>query len=86
MNQDPPVFLRRKQVEAITGTPCSSIYARMHDGLFPTAINIGTRSVAWIASEIYQLNAARISGQSDDQIRQLVLKLKANRNFKKEQA
>lgn len=55
-------ILRRKQVEARTGLPRSSIYQRMADGTFPKPISLGAaaeagvgakaRAVGWIESEV----------------------------------
>jgi len=43
-------------------------------------VNINVRSVGWPDAEILAINAARIAGQSDDQIRELVLRLHAKRS------
>ena len=45
-------FLRRPQVEAITGLSRSTIYAKMENGTFPRAIKLSARSVAWVESEV----------------------------------
>ena len=45
-------FLRRKQVEHITGLSRSSIYAMMAIGAFPRQKKIGLRAVAWRKEEI----------------------------------
>ena len=45
-------FLRRKQVEQITGLSRSSIYAMMATGDFPRQKKIGRRAVAWLKEEI----------------------------------
>lgn len=72
-------ILRRPQVEHETGFARSTIYLRIQQGLWPRPVRLGPRSVGWPADEIAALNAARIAGQSDDQVRQLVLKLEARR-------
>lgn len=62
-------ILRRKQVEARTGLPRSSIYARIRqnpkrpedfDPTFPQPVNIGAKAVGWIESEIDSWIAAQI--------------------------
>jgi prophage regulatory protein len=83
--KEQPLLLRRKQVEATTGLPCSTLYARINEGLFPSPVNIGARSVGWISTEISQLNGARITGQTDDQIRALVTQLHAARKTSKQE-
>lgn len=45
-------ILRRKQVEARTGLPRSTIYAGINAGTFPKPIQLGAQSVGWLASEI----------------------------------
>jgi len=49
---DKPRFLRLPDVIAKTGLSRSTIYERMAEGTFPSAINLGGRSVAWIEAEI----------------------------------
>ncbi|MFK4442884.1 prophage regulatory protein [Caballeronia udeis] len=45
-------ILRRKQVENETGLARSTIYDRMKDGTFPSAIKIGVKAVGWRAGDI----------------------------------
>jgi prophage regulatory protein len=45
-------IIRRKQVEARTGLSRSTIYQRIKEGTFPTAVSLGERAVGWIESEI----------------------------------
>ena len=52
-------FLRRKQVEHITGLSRSSIYAMMAKGTFPKQRKIGDRAVAWLKDEIDNWVASR---------------------------
>ncbi len=40
-------FLRRSEVERITGLSSSEIYRRIKDGKFPEPIQLGVRAVAW---------------------------------------
>jgi prophage regulatory protein len=49
-------------------------------------VKIGARAAGWPASEVQALNAARIAGKSDDEIRELVLKLEAARTSSKHAA
>lgn len=72
-------ILRRKQVEAESGYGRSTIYSRVAAGLFTKPVSLGGRAVGWPAYEVAVLNAARISGRSDDDIRELVEKLEAAR-------
>jgi prophage regulatory protein len=72
-------ILRRRQVEAETGYSRSTIYLRIAQKLWPRAVSLGPRAVGWPASDVIALNAARIAGRSDDEIRALVARLEANR-------
>jgi prophage regulatory protein len=54
-------FLRRPEVEKITGLPRSSIYERMAEGTFPKPIPLGGRSVAWIEAEIIDWQKKRVA-------------------------
>jgi len=74
-----PTILRRKHVEAETGYSRSTIYLRMSQRLWPKPVSLGPRSVGWPASEVGALNAARIAGRTDDEIRSLVAHLEAAR-------
>jgi prophage regulatory protein len=72
-------ILRRSTVESETGYSRSTIYLCISQGLWTRPISLGARAVGWPASDVYALNAARIAGQSDAQIRDLVTKLMAER-------
>ena len=54
-------ILRRSQVEAKTGLSRSTIYKRMREGTFPSAIPLGGRMVGWRVVDIDQFlkNPAR---------------------------
>ena len=45
-------ILRLPTVKAITGLSRSTIYLRMSEGSFPRQVNLGSRAVGWISSEI----------------------------------
>lgn len=72
-------ILRFGTVRELTGYSRSTIYLRIHGGLFPPAIALGPRSIGWPEAEIAALNAARIRGATDDDIRTLVATLVAAR-------
>jgi prophage regulatory protein len=57
----------------------STIYLRIAQGVFPRPVSLGGRAVGWPAGEVVSLNAARISGKSNSEIRDLVVKLEAAR-------
>ena len=73
-------ILRMPAVKAETGHRShASIYTAIKAGLFTTGIAISQRSVGWPDYEVSAINKARIAGQSDDQIRELVQRLHAKR-------
>lgn len=72
-------LLRLPIVKAETGASRSTIYLRIQQGLWPKPVKLGPRSVAWPASEVAALNAARIAGMADAEIRVLVATLEADR-------
>ena len=45
-------ILRLPTVKAITGLSRSTIYLRMSESSFPRQVNLGSRAVGWLASEI----------------------------------
>jgi len=73
-------ILRRKQVESESGYSRSTIYLRITQGLWTRPVSLGPRAVGWPASEVAALNAARIAGKTDDDIRKLVARLYAARD------
>lgn len=76
MNRKPiDPIMRVGAVKAATGNPKSTLYLRVAQGLLTPPIKIGARSAGWPSSEIAALNAARIAGKSDDDIRRLVMEL-----------
>ena len=77
--RSPLTILRRKQVQAETGYSRSTIYLRITQGLWPKPVSLGARAVGWPAAEVSALNAARIAGQPNEEIRALVARLEADR-------
>ncbi len=72
-------LIREPERRELTGIPTSSWYELIRDGLATPGVRLGRYSVGWPASELATINAARIVGHSDDQIRALVKKLVAAR-------
>jgi prophage regulatory protein len=69
-----------QSVKAETGHKShASIYTAIRNGLFTTGVAIGQRSVGWPSDEVLALNNARIAGQTDEQIKELVIRLHAKR-------
>jgi prophage regulatory protein len=72
-------ILRLPDVTRERGRKRSTHYLDIKNGLFTRPISIGARAVGWPAHEVEAVNAARIAGDSDDEIRALVVKLEAAR-------
>ena len=69
-------ILRMSAVKAETGHAShASVYTAIHEGLFTVPVPIGQRAGGWPDTEVRAINAARIAGKSDAQIRELVAKL-----------
>ena len=72
-------ILRRPHVQAACGLSRSSLYAHVKLGTFTRPVRIGQRSVGWPSREVEALNTARIAEVDDTAIRQLVVRLHADR-------
>lgn len=74
------LILRLPEVKRAMGHRAdASIYNAIRAGLFTNGVAIGQRAKGWPDYEVNAINAARIAGQSDDQIRELVKMLHAKR-------
>ena len=73
-------IFRMPAVKAETGHRShASIYNAIKAGLFTKPVQIGQRSVGWPSDEVQAINAARIAGKSETEIRELVKVLHAKR-------
>ena len=73
-------ILRMPAVKVETGHKShASIYTAIKVGLFTQPVPIGERSVGWPDYEVAAINRARIAGQSEADIRELVKRLHAKR-------
>ena len=72
-------ILRLPEIKRNTGLSRSTIYLRITQGAFTKPVTLGGRAVGWPAHEVEALNAARISGKSDAEVRDLVTTLEAAR-------
>ena len=76
-------ILRIPGVKAESGYSRSTIYLRVAQGLWTKPIRLGARAVGWPAIEVAAINAARIAGKSETEIRKLVLQLESDRKAAK---
>lgn len=72
-------ILRLPSVLSESGLSRSTLYLRISQGLWTRPISLGGRAVGWPASEVATLNAARIAGHSDTEVRDLVRVLESER-------
>ena len=73
-------ILRMPAVKAETGHRShASIYNAVRAGMFTKPVQIGERSVGWPSQEVQAINAARIAGKSQAELRELVSRLHAKR-------
>ena len=82
MTDQVEAILRRPRVEAVSGYSRSTIYLRITQRLWTRPVSLGPRAVGWPAGEVAAINAARIAGKSDDEIRALVAQLETARTAK----
>ena len=75
----PQTIFRFPSVKSESGYSRSTVYLRISQGLWTKQVSLGPRCVGWPAHEVAALNAARIAGKTDEEIRALVLKLEAAR-------
>ena len=72
-------ILRIPTVKIRSGYSRPTIYLRISQGLWTSPVSLGPRAVGWPDYECDSLTAARISGKTDAEIRDLVLKLESAR-------
>lgn len=72
-------IVRLPAVKCESGLSRSTIYLRISQRLWTKPVSLGARAVGWPSDEVAALNAARIAGKTDDEIRSLVAKLEAAR-------
>lgn len=70
---------RLPAVKSQSGLSRSTIYSLAARGLWTKPVRIGTRAVGWPSGDGEAINAARIAGKTDEEIRALVVKLEAAR-------
>jgi len=66
---------KRPRVLSQFGWSNTTLHQRINDGLMPTSISTGDRSVAWVQQELDTVLAAMVAGKSKADIRTLVSQL-----------
>lgn len=69
------IFMKTTPVCAAVGVARPTFYEHMAKGLFPRPIKIAPKLAVWPQAEVAQINAARVRGATDEQIRALVIEL-----------
>ena len=72
-------ILRMPAVMFESGLSRSTLYLRISQGLWTRPVSLGSRAVGWPSDEVEALNAARIAGRTDEEVRSLVQELEAAR-------
>lgn len=62
INTTPPRLIRRDEVLRKVGLSTSEIYRRISAGAFPKQVRLGTKSVAWLESDIDQWIIEQVEG------------------------
>ena len=76
-------ILRIPAVKSESGLSRSTIYLRVSQGLWTRPVSLGARAVGWPSDEVEAINAARIAGKTDEEVRALVLNLEVARKAAK---
>lgn len=81
MKNDPLQMLRINEASKLFGLAKSSFYDRVNRGLLVKSISLGGRNVAWIRSELEEIRIAMIQGNSETEIKALVIELHNKRQL-----
>ena len=75
------LILRLPEVKRVLGHRAdASVYSAIRVGLFTNGVAIGQRAKGWPDYEVDAINAARVAGKSESEIRELVKTLHAKRS------
>jgi prophage regulatory protein len=77
--QTAKAIIRFPEAATARGLSRSTCYQQVARGLMTRPVKCGARAIGWPREEIEAINAARIAGKSDDEIRQIVKRLEAQR-------
>ncbi|TDR27862.1 helix-turn-helix transcriptional regulator [Hydromonas duriensis] len=72
-------ILRIKAVKELIGVGFSTIHYHVSIGLYPKPIKLGEKMSGWLTSEVLAIQAARVAGQTNEQIKALVQRLENER-------
>jgi prophage regulatory protein len=86
--QPPSISLRMLRLRALaekSGYSGTTIYRRIAVGLWTTPVRLGPQRSVWPEHEADALLGARVAGGNDDEIRQLVVRLHAERGAQQQE-
>lgn len=73
------IIIRKPEIKLITGLSNTSQFEHIRDGLLPSYIHLGARSVGLFEHECKAIVTARSIGKSDDEIKLIVKALMKHR-------
>lgn len=74
-----PRIVRRPEVLEFLQISRSNLYDKINKGLWPKPLSLGARAVGFLSTENEKVLAAMISGQSEEEIKELVQSLMSAR-------
>jgi prophage regulatory protein len=74
-----PVITRRNEVLELLKVSRSCLYNKINAGLWPKPISLSERAVGFLSTENEKVLAAMIAGQSEEEIKELVISLMSAR-------
>ncbi|MFT6201772.1 MAG: prophage regulatory protein [Granulosicoccus sp.] len=72
-------LIRSKQAQSKMSLPKTSFYQQIKQGFLVKPFSLGGRSVAFLEHEIDAIINARAAGQTDDEVKALVVELELQR-------
>jgi predicted DNA-binding transcriptional regulator AlpA len=71
--------VRQPVVEALFGYSGPTVWRRVRDGRIPRPKKLSPRVTAWNVGELRRVLAAHVAGKSDEEVRELIVRLKTER-------
>lgn len=72
-------IVRKPEALVFTGLKSSTFHKRINEGLMVKPVSLGVRASGYPLHELTAINAARIAGKTDSEIKELVSELMSNR-------
>lgn len=68
-------IVRLKELLDRIGYSKATLYKRIQSGLFPPQVSLGGRAVGWLEHEVNTALAAIVAGQTNEEVKSLVMNL-----------